>query len=167
MLTSLTRRYQFSASHRLHTPLLSENENARVFGKCNNPYGHGHNYELEVTVSGTVNAETGQLVPIARLDDCVRERVLHRFANRYLNVDVPEFSGTVPTTENVLLVIAGLLQEQWDDRFGAEGVSLARIHVQETGRNGFELDLTEPDRSSDSPFEHASLSSEVLSGNYA
>jgi 6-pyruvoyltetrahydropterin/6-carboxytetrahydropterin synthase len=167
MLTTLTRRYHFSASHRLHTPLLSDSENARVFGKCNNPYGHGHDYELEVTLNGTVNAATGQLVSIARLDDYVRDQVLNRFANRYLNVDVPEFRELVPTTENVLLVIAGLLQEHWAERFGSEGPTLARIHVQETGRNGFELVLSEPNRSSGSRFEQASISSEVFSGNHA
>lgn len=167
MQTALTRRYHFSASHRLHTPLLSETENARVFGKCNNPYGHGHDYELEITLTGTVNAETGQLVPIARLDDYVRERVLNRFANRYLNVDVPEFSDLVPTTENVLLVIAGLLEEHWAEWFGSEGLSLARIHVQETARNGFELDVSAPNRSSGAQFGDPAMSSEVLSGNYA
>ena len=166
-MTALTRKYRFSASHRLHTPLLSDTENARVFGKCNNPYGHGHDYELEVTLNGTVNAETGQLVPIGRLDDYVHERVLNRFANRYLNVDVAEFRDLVPTTENVLLVVAELLQEHWDERFGSELASLARIHLQETGRNGFELDLSELNRDSGSTFEQASISSEIPSGTYA
>jgi 6-pyruvoyltetrahydropterin/6-carboxytetrahydropterin synthase len=167
MRIALTRKYRFPASHRLHTPLLSDSENARVFGKCNNPYGHGHDYELSVTLSGTVNAETGQLVPIERLDEYVREKVLSRFANRYLNVDVAEFRDLVPTTENVLLVIAGLLEEHWAERFGSDGPSLACIHVQETGRNGFELEVPELDRNSGSPFEGASISSERPSSTYA
>jgi 6-pyruvoyltetrahydropterin/6-carboxytetrahydropterin synthase len=167
ILTTLTRKYHFSASHRLHTAALSETENARVFGKCNNPYGHGHDYELEVTLNGRVNADTGQIVPIERLDDYVRERVLARFSNRYLNVDVWEFRNLVPTTENVLIVITRLLEQHWTERFGNDGPSLARIHVQETGRNGFELDVADFERNVDAEPERASVQSELHSRRFA
>ena len=137
-MTTLTRRYPFSASHRLHSPLLTNVENAELYGKCNNPYGHGHNYVLEVTVSGGVNSDTGLLVERRRLDGFVEERILKVFANRNINLDVPQFQTMVPTTENIALVVAGLLQERWHDAI-PDGVTLQRIHIQETDRNGFEL----------------------------
>ena len=166
MTVSVTRRYRFSASHRLHTELLTEAENARVFGKCNNPFGHGHDYELDVTVTGEVDSETGQVIRMDRLDSYVQDQVLSRFANRYINVDVPEFRDLVPTTENVVLVIAALLREHWTERFGTGGPKLARIHIQETGRNGFELNLTERKPESDVQGGRASIPSEMHSGTY-
>jgi 6-pyruvoyltetrahydropterin/6-carboxytetrahydropterin synthase len=140
---SVTRRYQFSASHRLHSDALSEAENDRVFGKCNNPYGHGHNYELEVTVRGPVDAQTGLVVTLELLDDYVRRVVVQRFASRNINLDVPEFERLVPTTENIALVIARYLSAGWYEFFGPTGPVLTRVHIQETARNGFELLLPE------------------------
>jgi 6-pyruvoyltetrahydropterin/6-carboxytetrahydropterin synthase len=149
MTASVTRAYRFSASHRLHTPALPEAENARIFGKCNNPYGHGHNYELQVTVHGPIDAETGLVVNRDRLDSYVQERVARRFEHKNINLDVPELRELVPTTENMVLVIVGLLEENWDSTFGAPGPMLTRVHIQETGRNGFELTIGDRGRKLD------------------
>ena len=92
MKAHLTRRYIFSASHRLHSDELSESENLATYGKCNNPYGHGHNYALEVTVSGQVNPQTGMVCNLVDLDDAVRREVLDRFDHENLNVR-QEFAG--------------------------------------------------------------------------
>ncbi|MGA7413272.1 MAG: 6-carboxytetrahydropterin synthase [Bryobacteraceae bacterium] len=137
----LTRRYHFAASHRLHSLELSLADNARLYGKCNNPYGHGHDYVLEVTVGGEIDRETGVLVPLKELDDLVGTKVLKLFRNRNINMDVPRFSELVPTTENVALFIAELLEAGWRDAFGGRGARLERVHVQETDRNGFEVVL--------------------------
>ena len=144
-MISVTRRYHFPASHRLHSPLLSEAENARLYGKCNNPFGHGHDYTLELTVSGELDAATGLLVPLARLDGFVREKVLRLFAYRNINVDVPQFASMVPTTENVVRVMGELVRRHWAEWFGDLKIHVSRIQIQETGRNGFELPLTAPE----------------------
>jgi 6-pyruvoyltetrahydropterin/6-carboxytetrahydropterin synthase len=141
MTASVTRRYRFSASHRLHTAVLSDEENSRVFGKCNNPYGHGHDYELEVTVHGAVDPRTGLVTPVSELDRYVEARVLTRFANRNINLDVPEFEQLVPTTENMALVMTRLLGSEWPLGGEPDACVLTRVHLQETGRNGFEIVL--------------------------
>lgn len=127
----LTRTYEFSASHRLHSPVLSEEENAALFGKCNHPYGHGHNYKLEVTVCGPVDERTGLMVDLAALDRIVEEEVLDRYDHRHLNFDAPEFRDLNPTSENLAKVI-------WD-RLAARLVQprLYRVTVRETDRNSF------------------------------
>jgi 6-pyruvoyltetrahydropterin/6-carboxytetrahydropterin synthase len=137
----LTRRYRFAASHRLHSRELSQAENALLYGKCNNPYGHGHDYILEVTVRGRVDRETGVLIPLQELDDLVESRVLKLFRNRNINMDVPQFRELVPTTENVALIIARLLEAGWGDVFPGTEAHLDRVHIQETDRNGFEVVL--------------------------
>jgi 6-pyruvoyltetrahydropterin/6-carboxytetrahydropterin synthase len=138
---TLTRRYHFAASHRLHSPELSPAENAQLYGKCNNPYGHGHDYVLEVTVGGEADRETGALVPLHRLDGLVENKVLKLFRNRNINLDVAPFQELVATTENVVLVIAQLLQAAWRDEFNGYAARLQRVHIQETDRNGFEIQL--------------------------
>lgn len=138
-MTTLTRRYRFSASHRLHSPALGDSENERLYGKCNNPFGHGHNYALEVTVAGAVDQATGLICPVGTLDSLVEETILSRFSCRNLNEDIPEFSRMVPTTENLARVTAELLQDAWNARWTDSGVKLHRIHIQETDRNGFEV----------------------------
>lgn len=138
-MTVLTRRYRFSASHRLHSRELSDSENARIYGKCNNPFGHGHDYVLEISVAGPVDQRTGLIVSVPALDDFVKRHILHLFANRNINLDVPQFEDLAATTENVALVIAALIQESWPDEFGAAPVRVCRVHIQETGRNGFEI----------------------------
>ncbi len=141
-MISLSRRYRFSASHRLHVDTLSDGANAELFGKCNNPFGHGHDYVLCVTVAGKVDPTSGLLICIERLDQMVEQTVLRVFAHRNINLDVPQFAELVPTTENVALVIAGLLEESWPSWFGEKSKThLAKVQIQETDRNGFEIEL--------------------------
>jgi 6-pyruvoyltetrahydropterin/6-carboxytetrahydropterin synthase len=149
MTAAVTRVYRFSASHRLHTAALSDEENAWLFGKCNNPFGHGHNYELEVTVRGVVDEETGLVLRMGALDAYVRTRVLVDFDGKNFNLDVPEFEHAVPTTENVTHAAAERLTLGWEQEFGRT-LKLTRVHLQETARNGFELvieDLNTPESS--------------------
>lgn len=131
---TLTRRYRFAASHRLHTDALSVEENARLYGKCNNPFGHGHDYVLDVTVTGPVDP-SGQIVNREALDALVREQVLVRLDHRNLNCDVPELRQKVATTENLASAIEKMLTAQW-----TLPASLARVRISETERNTFELE---------------------------
>jgi 6-pyruvoyltetrahydropterin/6-carboxytetrahydropterin synthase len=130
----LTRRYRFSASHRLDTPVLSAEENRRLYGKCNNPYGHGHNYVLDVTVAGSTD-ESGQIVGREALDTLVAERILSRFDHRNLNTEIAELSGVVATTESLAVVIERALQDRWPLE-----AKLDRVRISETERNIFELE---------------------------
>jgi 6-pyruvoyltetrahydropterin/6-carboxytetrahydropterin synthase len=134
----LTRQYRFCASHRLHAPSLPDVENDRIYGKCNNPFGHGHNYAIEVTVRGQVDEPTGRVVDLARLDDLVRREVVEAFDHKNLNVDIPAFGDVVPTSENVAVEAAGRLRNAWP--FG-ESPALEKIRVHETRNNTFELYL--------------------------
>lgn len=143
MTAAVTRTYRFSASHRLHTDALSDTENAELFGKCNNPFGHGHNYELEITVRGAIDEQTGLVISIGLLDRYVLGRVIADFDGRNMNLDIPEFRDVVPTTENVTRAVADRLESEWEDEFGRGGPRLARVHLQETERNGFELIVEE------------------------
>lgn len=130
----VTRRYRFAASHRLDSPALSAEANRKLYGKCNNPYGHGHDYSLEISVEGPVNAD-GLVVDRRELDSLVEERVLRVLDHRNLNCDVPEFEGAVPTTENLASVIYRRLREHWNLT-----PRLARIRIAETDRNAFEME---------------------------
>ncbi len=145
-MTTVTRRYRFSASHRLHSKQLSEAGNQRIYGKCNNPYGHGHDYVLDVTVTGELNATTGLIVRIAELDRFVSNEVLRLFGHRNLNQDVAEFELLVPTTENVALVAAGKLEQRWAEYFPYTQARLSGISMHETDRNSFEVVLAKPSR---------------------
>ena len=131
MKVSLTRRYKFAASHRLHAASLSEAENQRIYGKCNNPYGHGHNYVVEVTVTGPVDPATGMIAHLGDLDSYVTREIIEPFDHTYLNKDVEAFRDRVPTTENFCMEIFERLK-----RF--PGARLVRIRLEETGRNSFE-----------------------------
>lgn len=138
----VTRRYKFSASHRLHSGRLSESENCAVYGKCNNPYGHGHNYILEVSAAGPVDEITGQAVNVELLDRLVRETVLREFHMKNLNSLAPDFTQVVPTTENLVTAIGRRLLQAWPSAFPDGRPSLERIRVEETRRNAFEMWLT-------------------------
>jgi 6-pyruvoyltetrahydropterin/6-carboxytetrahydropterin synthase len=131
MKAHLTRRYMFSASHRLHCDGLSAAENREVYGKCNNPHGHGHNYALEVTVSGQVDAKTGMVCNLVDLDDAVRREVLERFDHVDLNRST-EFASAVPTTENLIEVIFQILKRSF------RGAHLEKVRLEETAMNSFE-----------------------------
>jgi 6-pyruvoyltetrahydropterin/6-carboxytetrahydropterin synthase len=135
----LAKRYPFSASHRLHSDQLSDEENDRLFGKCNNPFGHGHNYVLEVGVSGEPDPESGMLLARPELDRIVRQAVLDRIDHANLNTDVDAMRGVVPTTENLALVIGRLLREAWEKEFAGRPVRLDRVRIEETARNTFEV----------------------------
>jgi 6-pyruvoyltetrahydropterin/6-carboxytetrahydropterin synthase len=130
MKAHLTRRYRFSASHRLHSDAMSDAENAETYGKCNNPYGHGHNYALEVTVSGQVD-ENGMVCNLVDLDGFVEREILERFDVQNLNT-LPEFVKTVPTTENFSIVVYDILQR------GFKQAHLERVRFEETMMNSFE-----------------------------
>jgi 6-pyruvoyltetrahydropterin/6-carboxytetrahydropterin synthase len=131
MKAHLTRRYCFSASHRLHSDAMSAEENRTTYGKCNNPYGHGHNYALEVTVSGQVEASTGMVCNLVDLDGFVAREILARYEHSNLNT-LPEFSGHVPTTENLCTEIYEILQR------GFTHAHLEKVRMEETMMNSFE-----------------------------
>ncbi len=132
MKLTLTRRYAFSASHRLHNAALSNEENQRIYGKCNNPYGHGHNYVVEVTVAGPVDDATGMIANLADLDAFVNREVVEPFDHINLNEQVPAFRAPVPTTENLCREIFGRLAKFPLAR-------LERVRIEETSRNSFEI----------------------------
>lgn len=105
----VTRRAEFAASHFYHNPKFTAEENQRIFGKCNNPHGHGHNYTVEVTVSGEVDPATGMVMDLKELKKILEKEVLDLMDHRFLNKEVPPFSATIPTTENIAIEIWKLL----------------------------------------------------------
>ncbi|MBV9087769.1 MAG: 6-carboxytetrahydropterin synthase [Acidobacteriaceae bacterium] len=131
MKAHLTRRYMFSASHRLHSAEMSEEENQRVYGKCNNPFGHGHNYALEVTLAGPIDPATGMVYNLADLDAMVDREVLERFGHEDLN-HARELQNLVPTTENLCIAIYDVLER------GLRGARLEKVRLEETMMNSFE-----------------------------
>lgn len=131
MKAHLTRRYLFSASHRLHNDAMSAEENRTTYGKCNNPHGHGHNYALEVTVSGPVDQSTGMVCNLADLDSFVERELLERFGHQNLNT-LTEFAKLVPTTENLCEQIYDIL------RRGFRHAHLEKVRLEETMMNSFE-----------------------------
>ncbi len=131
MKAHLTRRYRFSASHRLHSEEMSAEENRETYGKCNNPHGHGHNYTLEVTVSGQVEPSTGMVCNLVDLDGFVGREVVSRYDLENLNM-LQEFSQTVPTTENLCVEIFEIMQR------GFTKAHLERVRLEETMMNSFE-----------------------------
>jgi len=130
---SLTRGYVFSAAHRLHSNAMSDEENNSVFGKCNNPYGHGHNYELEVTVGGVPDERTGMIIDLAKLDHIVNEEIVDKFDHKHLNEEVEPFDELNPTSENVAKVIYERLAPRLSDL-----VKFEKVLLRETPRSFFE-----------------------------
>jgi 6-pyruvoyltetrahydropterin/6-carboxytetrahydropterin synthase len=106
----LTRKIEFSASHVYHNPAMSAEENRRVFGKCNNPHGHGHNYTLEVTIAGEPDPVTGMVLDLKELKEILEREIMRRMDHRHLNHEVPELKGQIPTCENISRVIWNLLE---------------------------------------------------------
>lgn len=131
MKAYLTRRYVFSASHRLHSDAMSDAENVSTYGKCNNPHGHGHNYTLEVTVSGPVNQKTGMVCNLTDLDEFVHAEILERFDHQNLNT-LSEFATIVPSTENLCVLVYDILQR------GFRHAHLEKVRFEETMMNSFE-----------------------------
>lgn len=126
-MTRLSQRFEFSATHRLHNPKLSDEQNRRTYGKCNNPHGHGHNYEVQVTLRGEPD-ERGVLVDVPAFERVVAEAVIDRFDHKNLNAELPEFRERIPSVENIAQVIYRLLQP----RFAAARAELAAVTVWET-----------------------------------
>jgi 6-pyruvoyltetrahydropterin/6-carboxytetrahydropterin synthase len=127
----LTRRYRFAASHRLHNAKFSASENLAFYGKCSNPFGHGHNYVIEVTVTGPVDPQTGMIANLSDLDSFVERAVLEPLDHTYLNEQIPEFRDAVPTTENLCRAVYRRLESFPHAR-------LARVRIEETSLNSFE-----------------------------
>jgi 6-pyruvoyltetrahydropterin/6-carboxytetrahydropterin synthase len=131
MKVYLSRRYLFVASHRLHNPSLSDAANRETFGKCNNPHGHGHNYFLEVTVSGPITPETGMVCDLGVLDSAISREILDRFDHQNLNL-LQDFATIIPTTENLTIRVQQILSRV------PLPANLESIRIEETTNNSFE-----------------------------
>ena len=131
-LMTLTRTYDFAAAHRLFVPKLSEEENIKLFGKCTNSNGHGHNYVLEVTIHGKVDQTTGMMVDLVKLDEEVNSLIIERFDHKFLDKDLPEFWGLPTTTENVTQAIYDSLKQNLSSE-------LYSVRLYETARSAFEI----------------------------
>ena len=128
----LTKVYEFSASHRLHSLHLSDADNREIFGKCNNLYGHGHNYALEVTIKGEVDSRTGMVADLNFLDEMIQKQVYTRFDHKHLNLDTPEFENLNPTSENFVKVIWDIIEPN------LKPIRLYRLRLKETPKNYFD-----------------------------
>ena len=124
---TVSKRVHFNAAHRLHNPALSDEENTELYGLCNNPNFHGHNYELEVSVEGEIDPRTGFVTELGSIKRTVEAAVVSRFDHRNLNLDVPEFADRIPTAENIAVVIWELLEDRLP--------GLVRVTLWETPRN--------------------------------
>ncbi len=134
MRVSVFRKAHFNAAHRLHNPKWSDEQNKAVFGKCNNPHFHGHNYELEVKVTGNMDPDTGYVIDMKVLKDIIEEQVLERFDHKNLNLEVEEFKNHNPTAEYIAVVIWRLIKPHLDPNFDL------LIRLYETPRNFVEYD---------------------------
>lgn len=135
MRAAVYRVEHFNAAHRLHHPGWDDQKNKEVFGKCNNPNYHGHNYNLEVAVIGEIDPETGYVFDLKKLSDLIANRVLDRFDHKNLNLDVEEFKNLNPTAENIVVVIHDLLRSEIDEKYEL------KIKLYETERNYVEYPI--------------------------
>jgi 6-pyruvoyltetrahydropterin/6-carboxytetrahydropterin synthase len=132
MNISVCRKAHFNAAHRLHNPSWDQAKNKEVFGNCNNPNYHGHNYELEVWVSGEIDPETGYLIDLKILKDIITSEIEDRFDHKNLNLDTSEFRDLNPTAENICVVIWNLIREKLDKKLEL------KVRLLETARNSVE-----------------------------
>lgn len=132
MKVAVFRKAQFNAAHRLYRKDWSDKKNEAVFGLCSNPHYHGHNYKLEVRVTGEIDGETGYVIDLKKLKDIIHEEVIERFDHKNLNLDTDEFKDTIPTAENIVVVIYTLLREKLAQKYGLQ------VRLYETDRNFFE-----------------------------
>jgi len=139
----VTRRYAFAASHRLNSPVLAPEENRRLYGKCNNPYGHGHNYVVEVSACGPLEPGSQRAVDTDALDRLVAREVLAGLDHRNLNTEVEAFEHAVPTSENLAGEICRRLKRHWRAVFPGEWPRLEKVRIAETARNIFEVTADE------------------------
>lgn len=137
-MVQLTRSIEFAASHRLHTEKLSPEENCRIYGKCNNPNGHGHNYVAEITVSGEPDARSGIVVDLGLLDKLLEDQIESRFDHKHLNLDTPYFVDNAATAENIAIVIWDLLKDGVPKCRSGGAVKLHRVRLIETARSWFD-----------------------------
>ena len=126
---SVTRKEHFNCAHRLHNPNWSDEKNASFYGKCNNPNYHGHNYNLEVTITGALNEESGYLIDMKLLSDIIKEEILIPFDHKNLNLDVEDFKNLIPTAENMAIVMYNKLVNRVSNKFDI------KIKLYETERN--------------------------------
>ena len=126
---SVFRREHFNAAHRLHNPLWDEKKNDAVFGKCNNPNFHGHNYDLEIKITGEPDPQTGYVYDLKLLGDLIKKNVVEKFDHKNLNLDTEEFRELNPTAENIAIVIYNLLRAEIEDKYDLT------IRLYETDRN--------------------------------
>ena len=138
-LVHFTRRYRFSASHRLHAPGMTDDQNAETYGKCNNRFGHGHNYFIEITVAGPIDPHTGFVVDMGQLDAMATREILDRFDGTHLNADAAFADDNVPSTENLAYEIERVFQAAMPTLDSTGRLRLARVRIEETGNNSFEL----------------------------
>ena len=138
----VTRRYRLAASHLLHAPDLGEAENQRIYGNCNNQFGHGHNYEIDVSASGPLD-DTGRAVDVQALDELVARQILGPMDHRNLNTEIDAFSATVPTSENLAVEVCRRLKRNWSTAFSGEWPRLEKVRIAETERNIFEVKADE------------------------
>ncbi|HEY4217464.1 MAG TPA: 6-carboxytetrahydropterin synthase [Gemmatimonadaceae bacterium] len=131
---TITRRMQFNAAHRVHNPALSDEENARLFGKCNNPNWHGHNYTLDVSVTGSIDSRTGYVIDLGALKAIVEREVISKVDHRNFNVEVDFMTGLIPTTENIVVAMWGVLEP------AIRPAQLTRLVLWETPNNYVEYD---------------------------
>lgn len=134
MRISVFRKAHFNAAHRLHNPNWSEEKNEQVFGLCNNEYYHGHNYDLEVKLSGEIDPETGYLIDLKVLSDLIKEKIEDKFDHKNLNLQVEEFKNLNPTAENIAVVIWQILRKHLDEKFELT------VRLYETSRNYVEYE---------------------------
>ncbi len=125
---------QFNAAHRLFNPKWDDETNNRVFGKCNNPNFHGHNYKLEVELDGPINPETGYVLDMKKLSETIKLEIIERFDHRNLNLDCPEFKDLIPSAENIALVCWNILRENLPSHLQL------KVRLWETPKNGVEYD---------------------------
>ncbi|UXX80493.1 6-carboxytetrahydropterin synthase [Reichenbachiella carrageenanivorans] len=135
MRVAVYRVEHFNAAHRLHNPEWSDEKNRTVFGKCNNPNYHGHNYNLEVGLFGEIDPDTGYVYDLKVLSDLIEDKVLNRFDHKNLNLDVAEFANLNPTAENIVVVIYNLLRSEIDEKYDL------KIKLYETERNYVEYPI--------------------------
>lgn len=131
---TVTRRLKFNAAHRVHNPKFSDEENQRLFGKCNNPNWHGHNYTLDVSVEGTIDGDTGYVMDLSALKKLVEDEVVNKIDHKNLNLDVEFMSGVIPTTENLIVAIWKILSPV------VQPARLTRLVLWETDNNYVEYD---------------------------
>ena len=125
----LSQKFEFSATHRLHNPRASEEENGKIFGKCNNPHGHGHNYEVQVTLKGEPDGN-GVLIAVPEFERIVGQSVIEKFDHKNLNVELREFAELIPTVENIAMVIYRMLKPE----LATGRAELASVTVWETAK---------------------------------